>query len=90
MNIFIPSIKQNLTCILLSALTGAVLATGVVVLLMSEQVGAMQLAHWQLAAIYVAVIAASVLSGLKSAGKKCADDKQETASASGNPESSPS
>lgn len=69
MNISIPSIKQNLTCISLSALTGAVLATGVVATLVSEKVGALQLAQWQIAAIYVAAIAASILIGVKSCTK---------------------
>ena len=69
MNISIPSIKQNLTCISLSALTGAVLATGMVVILVSEKVGAMQLAQWQIAAIYVAAIAASVMIGVKSCAR---------------------
>ncbi len=90
MNISIPSIKQNLTCISLSALTGAALATGVVVILVSEKVGAMQLAQWQIAAIYIVTIVTSVLIGVKSCTKKCAKDNSSANKNSGNPESKPS
>ena len=65
MNILIRKIKQNMTCIFLSAFTGAVLATGIVVLTSSQKVAGVMLARWQIAAIYVAAITACVLLGLK-------------------------
>lgn len=66
MNISTPKIKPEYVHWSLSILTGAVIATAVVIMLGSRNVGAMQLADWQIAAIYVALIAASVRLGIKS------------------------
>lgn len=65
MKIIIPSTKHEWTHLIFSALTGAVVATGVIAMLVSDKVGAIQLAKWQIAVIYVAIVAASALLGVK-------------------------
>jgi hypothetical protein len=87
MNISIPSIKQNLTCILLSALVGAVLATGIVFTLVSGNIGAIQLSQWQIAAVYVVAIVASVLIGMKRCDKNCDKKNSPAVTDAGNTES---
>lgn len=74
----------------LSALTGAVLATGMVVLLVSEKVGAVPLSTVQIAAIFVAAIAGGVLFALKNCSKKCSEEISTDVPGSGNTETKPS
>jgi hypothetical protein len=74
MNTPIPRIDQKWTHLFLTVLTGSILATVVVTMLVSGKIGAMQLAYWQIAAIYVVAIAACVLSGVKSLTNEGADD----------------
>jgi len=50
----ISKFKYGWFHLLLNVLTGTVVATGVVVLLISEKVGAIQLATWQIDGIYLA------------------------------------
>lgn len=64
-----PNIKPEYVHWSLSVLTGTVIATAVVIMLSSKNVGAIQLAHWQIAAIYVVLIAASVKLGVKGLGR---------------------
>ena len=89
MEFSISAIKSNLTYILLTALTGAVIATGMVVLLVSENIGGIQLARWQIAAVYAVAIAASILIGMKSCMKGESEKPAENTS-SGSSESHPS
>ena len=74
MNIPIQSIWQKWANLSLPVLTGTVVATAVVIMLVSEKVGAMQLAQWQIAVIYVAIVAACVFLGVKDCAKICAGD----------------
>jgi hypothetical protein len=60
-----PNVKQKWTYLLLAVLTGFVLATAVVELLISEKIGALQLEHWQIGLIYITLITASVWLGVK-------------------------
>ena len=69
MQISFASIKQNFKCISLSVLVGIVLATAVVLTVVSEKVGGIPLGNWQIVAIYVALIATSILYVLKSLPK---------------------
>ncbi|MGC2049571.1 MAG: hypothetical protein WA635_13305 [Gallionella sp.] len=85
-----PAFIQSNKTILISALTGVVLATGIVVLISSEKAGGLMLSDWQNAAIYVAVVAASILIGVKICTRKSATDKHATGTAPGKLESSPS
>ena len=71
---------------LISALAGVVLATGIVVVLSSEKAGGFILSEWQNAAIYIAVVTASIFFG----AKICAKHKHRVNTDSGKPESSPS
>ena len=70
MNISIPSLNQKWVQLFLPALTGGIVATAVVVMLASKNVGAIQLAPWQIAAIYVGLIAVSIRLGIKDIDNK--------------------
>lgn len=63
MNTPAPNVEPKCVHLSLCVFTGAIVATAVVILLASENVGAMHLAYWQMAAIYIALIAASVRLG---------------------------
>ena len=69
MNISIPSINPKWVHLSLPVLTGGIVATAVVVMLTSKDVGAIQLAHWQIAGIYAGLIAVSVRLGIKDIGE---------------------
>ena len=69
----ISSINQKWTDLFLTVLTGSIMATSAVAMLVSQKIGAMQLAYWQIAAIYVVSIATCVLSGVKGITKECRD-----------------
>lgn len=65
MKIIIPSTKHEWAHLLVSALTGIVVATGVIVMLVSDKVGAVELAGWEITAIYVVIVAVSIRFGMK-------------------------
>ena len=57
--------KQEWIHLSLSVLVGVVVATSVIALLVAEKIGAMHLAHWQIAALYVVIVAASIRVGVR-------------------------
>jgi hypothetical protein len=56
--------KHEWVHLLLSALTGAVLSTGLTALLVTEKAAALALTNWQIAGIYVAIVGISIWVGI--------------------------
>jgi len=65
MNTSIPNKRLKLTNLLLTVVTGSVVATAIVIVLISAKIGAFDLAFWQIAVIYLVAVAACVLAGVK-------------------------
>jgi hypothetical protein len=64
--------------LLLSALTGVILSTGLTALLVTEKAGALTLAYWQIAGIYVAIVGISVWVGINDLRKHNPPRTQQT------------